>query len=42
MTNDEVKRFEKIQGQFEGLYNEICLLAKKNPMMLSTNSNFHL
>lgn len=31
MTNDEVKRFEKIQGQFEGLYNEICLLAKKNP-----------
>ncbi|MCP4344528.1 MAG: hypothetical protein GY795_03255 [Desulfobacterales bacterium] len=31
MTNDEIEKFEKIYGQFEGLYREISILSKKSP-----------
>lgn len=31
MTNDEIEKFEKVYGQFEGLHKEISLLSKKSP-----------
>ena len=31
MTEKEVNKFEKVQGQLEGLYNEIGILSKKSP-----------
>jgi len=31
MTEEEINKFEKIQGQIKGLYNEIGTLSKKNP-----------
>jgi hypothetical protein len=31
MTEEEVNKFEKIQGQIEGLYTEIGTLSKKSP-----------
>lgn len=31
MTEKEVNKFEKIQGQIEGLYKEIGILSKKSP-----------
>lgn len=31
MTNDEIEKFEKIYGQFEGLHKEIGILSKKSP-----------
>ena len=31
MTEDEIQRFEKIHGQFEGLHKEIGILSKKSP-----------
>ena len=31
MTNDEIEKFEKIYGQFEGLHKEIGILSKKTP-----------
>ncbi len=31
MKITEVNKFEKVQGQFEGLYKEIGILSKKSP-----------
>ncbi len=31
MTNDDIEKFEKIYGQFEGLHKEIGILSKKTP-----------
>jgi hypothetical protein len=31
LTRSTVDRFEKLKGQFEGLYDEISLLSKKSP-----------
>lgn len=31
MTEEEINKFEKIQGQIQGLYIEIGTLSKKNP-----------
>ena len=31
MTKEEVDKFEKTQGQIDGLYNEIGILSKKSP-----------
>lgn len=31
MEEDEIFKFEKIQGQIEGIYKEIGLLSKKSP-----------
>lgn len=31
MTVDEIDKFEKVQAQLEGLYNEISSLSKKKP-----------
>ncbi len=31
MEEEEVFKFEKVQGQIEGLYKEIGLLSKKSP-----------
>ncbi len=31
MKEDEVNKFEKVQGQLEGLYNEIGILSRKSP-----------
>ena len=31
MTVDDIDKFEKVQGQLEGLLSEIAVLAKKSP-----------
>ena len=31
MTGEEIEKFEKIHGQFEGLHKEIGILSKKTP-----------
>lgn len=31
MTEEEVNKFEKVQAQLEGLYNEIGVLSRKSP-----------